>query len=94
MVLTIRGERQGKVVMANPTADESVNEIRNSCALLVRDAHDFENAFQAIRDSRPESVQAIADLFLGGHLGAIVALMKEMRLPAMYRSVTDWRRAA
>ena len=52
--------------------------------LDVRDTRELEHAFRAIRDSRPEAVQVIADPFLGGHLSAIVALMREMGIPAMY----------
>jgi putative ABC transport system substrate-binding protein len=52
--------------------------------LDVSDARDIEKAFHAIRDSRPEAGQVIADPFLGGHLDAIVGFMKEMRLPTMY----------
>jgi hypothetical protein len=52
--------------------------------LDVRDSRDLESAFQAIRQSPPEAVQAIADPFLGGPLEAVVAFARETRLPAMY----------
>jgi putative ABC transport system substrate-binding protein len=52
--------------------------------LEVRQPKDFDEAFRAIRESRPDAAMALADPFLGGHQKRIADFMAEIGLPAMY----------
>jgi putative ABC transport system substrate-binding protein len=52
--------------------------------LEVREAQDFEAAFRAVRESRPDAAMVLADPFLGGHAWRIATFMAEIGLPAMY----------
>jgi putative tryptophan/tyrosine transport system substrate-binding protein len=52
--------------------------------LEVREAKDFDDAFEAIRRDRPDAAMVLADPFLGGHLARVAAFMAQIRLPAMY----------
>jgi ABC-type uncharacterized transport system substrate-binding protein len=52
--------------------------------LEVREAKDFEGAFDVIRRDRPDAAMVLADPFLGGHQARIATFMAEIALPTMY----------
>jgi putative ABC transport system substrate-binding protein len=52
--------------------------------LEVRHETDFDEAFRAIRQDRPDAAMVLADPFLAAHQARIAAFMAEISLPAMY----------
>jgi putative tryptophan/tyrosine transport system substrate-binding protein len=50
----------------------------------VHDERDFDEAFRAIRNDRPDAAMVVADSFLSAHQARIAAFMAEISLPAMY----------
>jgi ABC-type uncharacterized transport system substrate-binding protein len=52
--------------------------------LEVRHEMDFDEAFPAIRQDRPDAAMVLADPFLAAHQARIAAFMAEISLPAMY----------
>jgi putative ABC transport system substrate-binding protein len=54
--------------------------------LDVRDAGDFERAFDAAAKGRAEAINVLASAYFNAHRGRIVELAARSRLPAMYES--------
>src|SRR5262249_54991102 len=76
-----------------PTAMTAVKRAASSIGLVldvieVRDAADFDRAFQAARQQRDQAVIQLASPFFAAQRKTILALMAKSRLPAMCQERT------
>ena len=78
---------------ANPDQKFSLNEVQAGARALgvtlhsveARSREELEQAFAAMRQSRPSALLMTADAVHQRHIGRIVAFASETRLPAMYQ---------
>ena len=78
---------------ANPDQKFSLNEVQAGARALgvtlhsveARSREELEQAFAAMRQSRPSALLMTADAVHQRHIGRIIAFASETRLPAMYQ---------